>query len=135
MKDILKKSSITALAIVGIGVVISQVSARQIGDYDVTIPRFGNITTTTLYKENHTNGVHQNDAIGGNKRINTSIQLSRTGADITGSYQMGPGDVIYMPYHGGAGAYIGSGTKLSIATPVSTVVKVQAQGSWSPDAQ
>ncbi|MFA9493253.1 type 2 lanthipeptide synthetase LanM, partial [Streptococcus sp. E17BB] len=43
----------------------------------------------TLYKENHTNGVHQNDAIGGNKRINTSIQLSRTGADITGSYQLG----------------------------------------------
>ncbi|WP_447460183.1 hypothetical protein [Streptococcus phocae] len=119
----------------GFGVLIAQVSARQIAGYDITIPRYGNITTGRLIKEGYTNGIHRNNAIGGNKRINTSIKRASNGADITGSYQMGPGDRIELSYRGGAGAYVNNATTLSVATPVTTVVKVQAQGSWSPDAR
>lgn len=123
------------LVIMGLGASIAHVSARQIASYDVTIPRQGNITTGRLIKEGYTNGVHRNDAIGGNKRINTSIKRASDGIDITGSYTMGAGDRIELAYRNGSGAYVGSATTLSIATPLSTYVRVQAQGSWSPDAQ
>ncbi|AGM98260.1 hypothetical protein [Streptococcus iniae] len=135
MKSIFKKSYIAILAVMGIGVFVTQVSARPIAGYDVTIPRFGNINTGRLVKEGYTNAVHRNNSIGGNKRINTSIKHANTGNDITGSYSMGAGDRIELAYNGGSGAYVNNATTLSIATPATTVVKVQAQGSWSPDAQ
>ena len=135
MNNFLKKSSLSVLVVIGIGICINQVTAREIRGYDITIPRFGNITTGRATKEGYTNGVHNNSAIGGNKRINTSIQHANTGNDITPSYSMGSGDRIELAYYNGADAYVGNATTLSVATPVTTYVKVQAQGSWSPDAQ
>ncbi|WP_227985522.1 MULTISPECIES: hypothetical protein [Streptococcus] len=119
--------------VMGIVLMISHVSGRDIADYDVTIPRFGAITTGRVYKENSSNGVNRNYAIGGNKRMTTSIRLTRTGGDITPSLQMSSGSRIILRYNGGGDAYAGSTTTLALATPLTTVVRVQAQGSWSPD--
>ncbi|MBK0347103.1 hypothetical protein JDW15_00460 [Aerococcaceae bacterium zg-ZJ1578] len=135
MKNVLKKGCIILFVLTVFGVFVSQISARQIAGYDITIPRFNNITTGYLIKEGYTNAIHRNNAIGGNKRINTAIKNANTGSDITSVYQMGAGDRIALAYNGGAGAYVNTATTLSVSTPVSTVVRVQAQGSWSPDAQ
>lgn len=107
--------------------------ARSISTYDVTIPRQGAIVTGSLKKESAGKGVHNNSAIGGNKRINTSIRLKKDSSNITPSYNMGSGDRITLSYSGGGSSYNGSNTSLGIATPVTTTVKVAAQGSWSPD--
>lgn len=107
--------------------------AREIKSYDVTIPKFGSITTGEIKKVDLTKGVHNNTAIGGNKRINTSIRKASNNSDITPSYNMGPGDRILMSYSGGASAYKGTKTTLALSTPLTTVVSVDSQGSWSPD--
>lgn len=46
---------------------------------------------------------------------------------------MSAGDRVLLSYNGGASAYTGGRTTLRISTPVTTVVRVQAQESWSPD--
>ncbi len=50
------------------------VLARQIGDYDLTLPRWGSDTTSELEKENASAGINNSDSTGGGKRLNTSIR-------------------------------------------------------------
>lgn len=59
------------------------VLARQIGNYDLTLPRWGSDTTSELEKENASAGINNNDSTGGGKRLNTSIRSAYSGSDIT----------------------------------------------------
>ncbi|HEV1983245.1 TPA: hypothetical protein VYQ26_002161, partial [Streptococcus pneumoniae] len=59
------------------------VLARQIGDYDLTLPRWGSDTTSELEKENASAGINNNDSTGGGKTLNTSIRSAYSGSDIT----------------------------------------------------
>ena len=109
------------------------VFARNIGSYNVTIPAEGSITNGKLLKTGLTEGVNNNTAIGGNKKINTSIRRASNNSDITYGVTMTAGTRAILDYKGGASAYKGVNTTLGLATPLLTVVKVQAQGTWSPD--
>lgn len=131
MKKLKNMFIITLIAsVLGVSV---PVFARQIAGYNVTIPRQGSMTTGSLKKETNSRGVNNNTAVGGNKRINTAIRRKSNNKDITPAYNMGAGTRIFLSYSGGGSAYNGTNTTLAVATPVSTVVSVQAQGSWSPD--
>jgi endonuclease I len=123
---------VIALSVAFVGISIPSF-ARQVASYNITTPRQGSITTGSLTKANSSRGVHNNTAIGGNKRINTSIRRRSNNADITPSYNMGAGSRILLNYSGGGSAYRGVNTTLGVATPITTTVQVQAQGSWSPD--
>lgn len=107
--------------------------AQVVKTYDVTIPRFGSTHTGSIVKKKKNSGVHNNRGIGGNQRISTSIAWHGNKVNITGSKTMSAGDRVLLSYKGGASAYTGARTTLRISTPVTTVVRVQAQGSWSPD--
>ena len=45
------------------------VLARQIGNYDLTLPRWGSDTTSELEKENASAGINNSDSTGGGKRL------------------------------------------------------------------
>lgn len=62
------------------------VLARQIGNYDLTLPRWGSDTTSELEKENASAGINNSDSTGGGKRLNTSIRSAYSGSDITPVY-------------------------------------------------
>ncbi|MFR9406123.1 hypothetical protein ACLVT7_13480, partial [Streptococcus pneumoniae] len=85
------------------------VLARQIGNYDLTLPRWGSDTTSELEKENASAGINNNDSTGGGKRLNTPIRSAYSGSDITPVYSLGSGSRIVMYYNGGGDNYIGSG--------------------------
>lgn len=65
------------------------VLARQIGNYDLTLPRWGSDTTSELEKENASAGINNSDSTGGGKRLNTSIRSAYSGSDITPVYSLG----------------------------------------------
>ncbi|VQJ09223.1 Uncharacterised protein [Streptococcus pneumoniae] len=110
------------------------VLARQIGDYDLTLPRWGSDTTSELEKENASAGVNNNDSTGGGKRLNTSIRSAYSGSDITPVYSLGSGSRIVMYYNGGGDNYIGSGTRLAMAPQFGNHVRIHTSGSWNPDS-
>lgn len=110
------------------------VLARQIGDYDLTLPRWGSDTTSELEKENASAGINNNDSTGGGKRLNTSIRSAYSGSDITPVYSLGSGSRIVMYYNGGGDNYIGSGTRLAMAPQFRNHVRIHTSGSWSPDS-
>ena len=110
------------------------VLARQIGDYDLTLPRFSSDTTSALEKENASAGINNNDSTGGGKTLNTSIRSAYSGADITPVYQLSSGSRIVMYYNGGGDNYIGSDTRLAMAPQFGNHVRIHTSGSWSPDS-
>ena len=110
------------------------VLARQVGDYDLTLPRFHSDTTSALEKENASAGINNNDSTGGGKTLNTSIRSAYSGADITPMYQLSSGSRIVMYYNGGGDNYIGSDTRLAMAPQFGNHVRIHTSGSWSPDS-
>lgn len=128
----MKKIMILGSLFIGLSIGIPAF-AQVVQTYDVTIPRVGSTHTGSIVKQKNNSAVHNNRAIGGNKRISTSIARHGNKVNITGSKTMGAGDRVLLTYNGGASAYKGARTTLRISTPVTTVVRVQAQGSWSPD--
>ncbi|HGP8660919.1 TPA: hypothetical protein ACLXCH_001224 [Streptococcus pneumoniae] len=106
------------------------VLARQIGDYDLTLPRWGSDTTSELEKDNASAGINNNDSTGGGKTLNTSIRSAYSGSDITPV----SGSRIVMYYNGGGDNYIGSGTRLAMAPQFGNHVRIHTSGSWSPDS-
>lgn len=101
--------------------------------YNVTLPRQGASTTGYAKKENDSRGVNSNTAIGGNKNLNTAIRRTSNGVDITPVYTLASGSRIIMSYSGGGSSYKGAGTTLALASKLGNSVRIQCQGSWSPD--
>ena len=107
------------------------VSAREISDYDMIMPRFGGRTVTdSLYKTNQSRGVNNNTSIGGGYTMHCAI--FRGDAQMTHTYSAGSGDRIYLNYNSPSDAE-GSNLRLGGWTGFATYVKVQTSGSWSPD--
>lgn len=53
------------------------VLARQIGNYDLTLPRWGSDTTSELEKENASAGINNSDSTGGgNNYIGSGTRLA-----------------------------------------------------------
>ena len=80
--------SLFCVVTIAFSLFLPTVLARQIGDYDLTLPRFGADTTSELEKENASAGINNNDSTGGGKTLNTSIRSAYSGADITPMYQL-----------------------------------------------
>lgn len=107
------------------------VSARNVANYDMIMPRFGGvIKTDSLYKTNQTRAVNNNTSIGGGYTMHCAIY--RGGNKMTSTYLVGSGDRIYLDYNSPSDAE-GSKLKLGGWTRLFTYVKVQTSGSWSPD--
>lgn len=107
------------------------VSARNIANYDITMPRFGGVTKTdSLYKTNQSRAVNNNTAVGGDYTMHCAIYRGEN--KMTSTYSASSGDRIYLSYNSPSDAE-GSNLKLGGWTGLTTYVKVQTRGSWSPD--
>jgi len=107
------------------------VSARNIANYDMIMPRFGGVTKTdSLYKTNQSRAVNNNTSVGGDYTMHCAIY--RGGDKMTSTHSAGSGDRIYLDYNSPSNAE-GSNLKLGGWTGLTTYVKVQTRGSWSPD--
>ncbi|VQD08438.1 Uncharacterised protein [Streptococcus pneumoniae] len=126
--------SLFCVVTIAFSLFLPTVLARQIGDYDLTLPRWGSDTTSELEKENASAGINNNDSTGGGKTLNTSIRSAYSGSDITPVYSLGSGSRIVMYYNGGGDNYIGSGTRLAMAPQFGNHVRIHTSGSWSPDS-
>lgn len=108
-------------------------SGKTIKSYNIILPRIGNSTTGNIIKVNKSAGINNNQSIGGGKTLNTSIKRASNGSDITPSLKIGSGSRVAFNYNGGNSNYVGANTKLSMASGLLNVVRIQTQGSWSPD--
>ncbi len=107
------------------------VSARNIADYNLTMPRLGGVTKTdSLYKTSQTRGVNNNTSVGGGYTMHCAIYKGED--KVTATHSAGSGDRIYIKYNDPASAE-NCNLKLGAWTGLSTYVKVQTSGSWSPD--
>lgn len=131
MNKILTASTIFVIT-AGLGISASAVS-RTVRGYNVTLPRQGASTSGYAVKANNSKGINNNSAIGGNKHLNTAIRRTSNNTDITPVYTLTPGSRIALNYKGGGSAYRGAGTTLSLSSKLGNLVRIQAQGSWSPD--
>lgn len=125
------KHTVAALALMLFIGGTTYVSARNIDDYDVVMPRFGRgAYTDTLTKTNQSRAVNNNEAIGGGYTMNCAIYWNNQ--KITGNNKLTSGSRILIPYNE-AYNFVGSKVKLGMWTGLTTYVKVSASGSWSPD--
>ncbi|HFZ6943048.1 TPA: hypothetical protein ACGMLK_000102 [Streptococcus agalactiae] len=107
------------------------VSAREVDTYNLIMPRFGGITKTdSLYKSNQSRAVNNNTSVGGGYTMHSAIYRGEN--KMTSTYSAGSGDRIYLNYNSPSDAQ-GSNLRLGGWTGLSTYVKVQTTGSWSPD--
>lgn len=131
MKKVSTKSKmlITACTVLILGTTV--VSAREISDYDMIMPRFGGVTyTDTLLKDNQSRAVNNNTSVGGGYTMNCAIY--RGNDKLTGDRSAGSGDRIYISYKNPSND-VGTRVKLGCWTSLGSHVKVQTRGSWSPD--
>lgn len=130
MKRLMKYSAVALALMLFIGGA-TFVSARNIAEYDVVMPRFGGATyTDTLTKTNQSRAVNNNGYIGGGYKMNCAVYW---GSDkITEDYSLTSGSRILIPYNE-AYNFVDSNVKLGMWTGLTTYVKVAASGSWSPD--
>lgn len=120
-------SSVCAMLMMG----TMMVSARNIDEYDMIMPRFGRVTKTdSLYKTNQSRAVNNNTSVGGGYTMHCAIYRGED--KMTPTYSAGSGDRIYLGYNDPSDAK-GSYLRLGGWTGLSTYVKVQTSGSWSPD--
>lgn len=107
--------------------------AREIASYGLVLPRIGASTTGWLTKTNASGAVNNNESTGGGKNLNTAIRNAYSNTDITPTYNLSSGSRIIMDYNGGGRHYIYSNTTLALASQFGNLVKIQTQGTWSPD--
>jgi hypothetical protein len=106
--------------------------ARNIGSYDLIVPRFGGRAySSTLSKVNSSRGVDNNTSNGGGYTLYTAIYRSSR-SRVTPKYALPTGARIVIPYKSGQNLP-GKGYRLCHQTKLTTAVNVQSRGSWSPD--
>ena len=107
------------------------ISARSVGSYDITMKRFGGVSyTDSLYKENQSRAVNNNTYIGGGYSMGCAIYRGETRISEIRTIYMG--DRVYLNYHAPSDAEH-SRVRLGAWSKITTYVKVQTQGTWSPD--
>lgn len=109
------------------------VSAREVSEYDLIMPRFGGVTKTdSIYKTNQSRGVNNNSYVGGGYTMHCAIYRGEN--KMTSTHSAGSGDKVHLDYDSPSDAK-GSQLKLGAWTGFTTYVKVQTRGSWSPDEE
>lgn len=109
------------------------VSARTIGSYDLVIPSFGlskNYTDTEV-KSGTTRAVNNNTSVGGGYDLKCAV-FNTANSQMTETKKFSSGDRVLIDYNNSSSAK-GVKCKLGIWSDLTTTVKVQARGSWSPD--
>lgn len=129
-----KKITAKLLTLIMAFTMLSSVAyARNIGNYDLIIPRFGAMNySSPLKKTDATRAVNNNTSIGGGYTLNCAIYKSSDNSKMSGTKSFSSGDRIYISYNDASSAK-GQNVKLGIWSSLTTTVKVQASGSWSPD--
>ncbi|MBT9283074.1 MAG: hypothetical protein KM312_10815 [Hydrogenibacillus schlegelii] len=106
--------------------------ARNIERYDLIIPPFGQTAfTAPTSKVNYSRGVDNNSSIGGGYAQYTAIYRGNT-LQVTEKVEIRSGDRVLLPYLPGQNLP-GEGYRLGHTSKLTTYVRVQAQGTWSPD--
>lgn len=109
------------------------VSARNVADYNLTMPRLGGkIYTSSLKKTGTTKAVNNNTSIGGGYTMHCAIYKASDSSKMSSTKSCGSGDRILIPYNDASSAK-GVNVKMGAWTSLTTGVKVQTSGSWSPD--
>lgn len=112
---------------------VSASSDRAVADYNLVIPRFGLSTnyTDTEVKVGTSSAVNNNTSIGGGYDLNCAI-FNTANSQMTKTKSFNSGNRVLLNYNDAASAK-GVKCKLGIWSDLTTAVKVQVSGSWSPD--
>lgn len=109
------------------------VSARHIGNYDMIMPRGGGISyTDSLTKTGTTRAVNNNTSIGGGYTMHCAIYKNSDSSKLSSTKICGSGDRVMIDYNNASSAN-GMSVKMGGWTSLTTTVKVQTSGTWSPD--
>ena len=109
------------------------VSARNVADYSLTMPRLGGkIYTNSLKKTGTTKAVNNNTSIGGGYTMRFAIYKASNSSKMSSTKSCGSGDRVLISYNDASSAK-GVKVKMGAWTSLTTTVKVQTSGSWSPD--
>lgn len=106
--------------------------ARNIESYDLIVPRVGGTDyTNPTAKVNSSRGVDNNTSIGGGYVQYTAIYRGTT-TQVTQQAEIRSGSRVTLPYNSGQNQP-GTGYRLGHTNKLTTLVRVQARGTWSPD--